>query len=203
MNGCILSNSLILFPRSWAKSGDGNGIILSFTMTNTWTDDLDIGGLGFPMPQAGMQNGIEESVWLDPHVGGDHGFVESVRVVVDEQTLLATAEGAGTPLEAWRPLLEGCTSDDWEWTVHSKAWADEWAENKQFPFLKMDERLANAVSKMDNKTVLWPKPHHSPWLVLLIPFYRRSWCSSCSYYYIFSKGFYCPSSADVRSSKHT
>ena len=52
-----------------------------------------LGGLGFAMPQAGMQHGIEESVWYDPHVGGDHGFVEWVRVVVDEQTLVATAEG--------------------------------------------------------------------------------------------------------------
>ena len=40
------------------------------------------GGLGFAMPQAGMQHGIEESVWLDPHIGGDHGYVEWVRVVV-------------------------------------------------------------------------------------------------------------------------
>eukprot|EP00729_Bicosta_minor_P030018 gene30018-biopygen8820 len=117
--------------RSWEKSADGNGVLLKFELTNVWKEggDLEIGGLGFPMPQTGMAGHIEESVWLDPHIGGDHGFVEWVRVVVDEQTLLATAEGAGTPMEAWRPLLEGCTGDDWEWVVHSKAWADEWAKH--------------------------------------------------------------------------
>ena len=57
--------------------------------------------------------------------------------MVDEQTLLATSEGAGAGMEAWRPLLGSCTQDDWEWTVHSEAWAAEWAENKQFPFLEM------------------------------------------------------------------
>ena len=58
-----------------------------------------------------MSGRIEESVWLDPHIGGDHAFVEWVRVVVDEQTLLATAEGAGSPMEAWRPLLEDTCSN--------------------------------------------------------------------------------------------
>ena len=93
---------------------------------------------------------------------GDHGYVEWVRVVVDEQTLVATAEGSGSGLEAWRPLLEGCSSDNWEWTVHSKAWASEWEQNKQFPFLKMDRSLATARSKID-ETLLWPEPHASPW----------------------------------------
>ena len=93
---------------------------------------------------------------------GDHAYVEWVRVVVDEQTLLATSEGAGTGMEAWRPLMEGCTSSDWEWTVHSEAWADEWKHNKQFPFLKMADNLAAARSKIDN-TPLFAEPHLSPW----------------------------------------
>ena len=149
--------------RSYEKSADGEGVILRFKLTNTWTSALKLGGLGFAMSQAGMQHGIEESVWYDPHIGGDHGFVEWVRVVVDEQTLLATAEGSGSGMEGWRPLLEGCTSDDWEWAVHTAAWADEWKQNKQFPFLEMSPELSSAVSAVDNKTVLWQKPHLSPW----------------------------------------
>ena len=35
--------------------------------------------------------GIETVVWNDPHVGHGHGFVEFVRVVDDEATLLVTA----------------------------------------------------------------------------------------------------------------
>ena len=54
------------------------GVILRFKLTNTWKTALKVGGLGFAMPQAGMQHGIEESVWYDPHIGGDHGFVEWV-----------------------------------------------------------------------------------------------------------------------------
>ena len=68
--------------RSWEKSADGNGLIMRFKLTNTHKSALKIGGLGFAMPQAGMQHGIEESVWLDPHIGADHGYVEWVRVVV-------------------------------------------------------------------------------------------------------------------------
>ena len=137
--------------RSYERSADGEGVILRFKLTNTWKTALKLGGLGFAMPQAGMQHGIEESVWYDPHIGGDHGFVEWVRVVVDEQTLLATAEGAGSGMEGWRPLMEGCTTDDWEWVVHSQAWAAEWKENKQFPFLEMSPELSAAVSAVDNK----------------------------------------------------
>lgn len=149
--------------RSWEKSADGTGLILRFKITNTWKKAIKLGGLGLPMPQAGMQHGIEESVWLDPHVGMDHGYVEWVRVVVDEQTLLATAEGAGSGMEGWRPIMEGCERDNWEWTIHTEAWAAEWKENKQFPFLEMASDLAEAVSAIDNKTTMWARPHLSPW----------------------------------------
>ena len=116
-NNTMFAEIPLRVVREWRTSTDGAGLVMEFTLTNTWTGPLELGGLGFPMPQAGQQHGIEESVWLDPHIGGDHGFVEWVRVVVDEQTLMATAEGAGTPMEGWRPLMEGCTSDDWEWAV--------------------------------------------------------------------------------------
>ena len=145
---------LLQVVRSWEKSDDGTGLILRFNLTNTAASSLKLGGLGFPMPQAGMQHGIEESVWLDPHVGGDHGFVEWVRVVVDEQTMLATAEQGGAGMEAWRPLLEGCSSDNWEWTVHSEAWAAEWKENKQFPYLAMA-----GLTLMEPS---YPEPHKNP-----------------------------------------
>ena len=69
-----------------------------------------------------------------------------VRVVVDEQTMLATAHGAGSGLEAWRPLLEGCSNDNWEWTVHSKAWAAEWQHNQQFPYLTMAASLTPQIA---------------------------------------------------------
>ena len=46
--------------------------------------------------------------------------------------------------------------------MHSKAWADEWKENKQFPILEMSESLASAMDPINNVS-LWAKPHLSPW----------------------------------------
>ena len=57
-------------------------------------------------PEAGSANKIESSVWAEPHIGGEHGFVEWARVVVDQQTLLATAAAPGSGMEAWRGLRE-------------------------------------------------------------------------------------------------
>lgn len=87
--------------------------------------------------------GIQSVVWADPHIGGEHGFVEFVRVVDDEATLLVTAsEPSTSPLEAWRPMLEDLGSgDSYEWTVASAAWAAEWAANTQHPYVNMSDAL--------------------------------------------------------------
>ncbi len=72
--------------------------------------------------------GLPSVVWNDPHIGGDHGFVEFVRVVNDQATLMVTPADAAnfpTPLEAWRPMLEDLgNGDSYEWTVLSAAWAE-------------------------------------------------------------------------------
>ena len=94
--------------RSWEKSADGNGLIMRFKLTNTHTTALKIGGLGFAMPQAGMQHGIEESVWLDPHIGGDHGYVEWVRVVVSWSP---ASELGLAPCSSARIVLAGGRAD--------------------------------------------------------------------------------------------
>jgi hypothetical protein len=62
-NNSMFDSVPVKVERSWGKSADGAGIVLKFTITNTHTESLTLGGLGFPMPQAGMQHGIEESVW--------------------------------------------------------------------------------------------------------------------------------------------
>ena len=75
--------------------------------------------------------GLRSVVWNDPHVGGDHGWVEFVRVVDDEAALIVTPE-PGTPLEAWRPMLEDLGSgDSYEWSVASMAYAPEWEKSTQ------------------------------------------------------------------------
>jgi hypothetical protein len=54
---------------------------------------------------------------------------------------------ASAALEAWRPLLEEPVppnEGEWEWTVHSAAWASEWAQNKQAPALDFPDDAAHA-----------------------------------------------------------
>ena len=103
--------------------------------------------------------GLPTIVWNDPHVGGEHGFVEFVRVVDDEATLLVTAEEPHTtPLEAWRPMLEDLgKGDSYEWTVASAAWAAEWRTNRQYPYDNMTDALRKTYPPfgMDPATP-WP-----------------------------------------------
>ena len=77
-------------------------------------------------------------------MGNGHGYVEFVRVVDDEATLLVSAaDRVTTPFEAWRPMLEDLgNGDSYEWTVASKSWAAEWATNRQWPFLNVSDALA-------------------------------------------------------------
>ena len=142
---------------------------------------VEIGALGMSVPAAVSQ---------DAHIGGDHGWVEWLRVHVndalqlDESCIVAVPLGGGrhgeeergdeaatasptptpaatpaaTPttgggFEAYRPILE-FGGGGYEFTAHSRAWADEWQRNQQWPFLYMDYQL--------NKTGIWPEPR-SPW----------------------------------------
>ena len=57
---------------------------------------------------------IETNIANDAHIGGQHGWVEWVRVVVDEQCVLATPLNAESKLESWRPILE-FGGGGWEW----------------------------------------------------------------------------------------
>lgn len=114
----LLSNSAprggMPFPlkvvRSYDVSHDGNALVMRFNVSLPAhaKEAVEIGGLGFPMPESPGPGGIEALVWNEAHIGGDHGFVEFVRVVDDEATLLVTAEhgyNTATKFEAWRPLL--------------------------------------------------------------------------------------------------
>ena len=106
--------------RSFEAGPGGAGVVVRVNVTNTHDAAVEIGALGLAMPAAGQQHGIEQSVWNDPHVGLDHGFVEWVRVVVDEATLLGVPLTAGEGFEAWRPMLENtCGNDVWELATHS------------------------------------------------------------------------------------
>ena len=123
--------------RSYEASADGAALILRFVVTNTAPSAVRVGGLGFPMPEnpGHPPKGIESTVWNDPHIGQHHGFVEYVRVVDDEKTMLIVADESArkaTAFEAWRPQLEDLGNGDvWEWTVYSAAWAEDWKKSAQ------------------------------------------------------------------------
>lgn len=155
--------------RAYEVSADDKALILRFNISlpANASSSAYIGGLGFPFPEgsgqpedSGMQQkgSIETSVWNEAHIGGNHGFVEYVRVVDDEATLLVTPEKGyqnTTRLEAWRPMLEDEGSGGWnnEWTVHSAAWAEDWACNRQHPFVDMDEAYKPYYP---TRTTPWP-----------------------------------------------
>jgi len=147
--------------RSYERATN-KGFVMRFNLTNTHKEAIRLGGLGVSMPAAGQQNGIEESVWNDPHIGADHGWVEWARVVVDEQVLLATpsheiseARRPTASFEGWRAVMENtCGNDVWEMTWHSEAWAADWAQSQQWPYNKMADFLT--------KTGMWPEPK-TPW----------------------------------------
>ena len=147
--------------RTYERSADGAALIVKFNLTSTSKVDLELGGLGMALPESpgNPPAGIQTVVWQDPHVGGEHGFVEFVRVVDDEATLLVTAASpTSSPLEAWRPMLEDLGKGDaYEWTVASKAWAEEWATNRQYPFVNMSVALKALYPPFAaDQTTPWP-----------------------------------------------
>lgn len=126
-----------------------------------------IGGLGFPLISDTFFGGLNNTQiiaggsFLDVHVGAGHGFATFTRADGSATLVVAPcsadAGGANARLEAWRPVLEDATAPNegmWEWTVHSAAWAAEWAVNKQAPQLEFptDPTYQKA----------WPEPK-SPW----------------------------------------
>lgn len=131
--------------------GSAGDVGISFTLTNEAAAPVEMGGLGMSVPSAVSQ---------DVHIGGAHGWVEWSRVhiaektlQVDQQCVLATPLNAWSKLENWRPIFE-FGGGGYEWSVRTKAWAEEWERNVQWPFLYMAEQL--------NATGLWPHPR-SPW----------------------------------------
>ena len=127
------------------------GLGIAFTMTNVAAEPIEIGAFGMAMPTAHAQ---------DVHIGGSHGWVEwmchttSAHLVSSDQCVIATPLDTGSRLENFRPILEFGGGVTYEWAVHTGAWATEWEENRQWPYLYMAEAL--------NATGIWPNPR-SPW----------------------------------------
>ena len=131
-----------------------------------------VGGLGFSLVSDTFFGGTNNTQiaaagsFLDAHVGLGSAFATFTRADGSD-TLLVTPCGVGeadpppaalrSGMEAWRPILEDPVPPNqgiYEWTVHSQAWASEWAVNAQAPMLTFPSDPAHAAA--------WPHPQ-SPW----------------------------------------
>ncbi|XP_065177352.1 uncharacterized protein LOC135808135 [Sycon ciliatum] len=147
--------------RAYEKSSDGKAMIMRFNVTCVADEAVRLGGVGFALPESAGNPGkdIDAVVWNDPHIGGQHGFVEFVRIAGDHATLLVVpGDPLTTPLQGWRPMLEDQGhGDSWEWMPLTSAWAADWAENTQFPFLNISNALANIYPEFAvNPQTPWP-----------------------------------------------
>lgn len=124
--------------RRWRA--DGRSLVLTFSLTNTSTAAVEIGGLGMPLVFDNILTGrtLEQAhsraSFSDPSIANDAGYVQVTRLNGHGPALLVLPEGR-TPFEAWRPLLDDATKRGHtfegfhEWMVASRGYAEqEWAK---------------------------------------------------------------------------
>lgn len=152
--------------RSYERAVDGRGgLVVRWRLENNGTQALRVGGLGFSLVPDATWGGLNLThvaaslSFADAHAGGERGSVTWTRADGSASLVVSPldARHAPTPLEAYRPVLEDTAAVAWgtyEWTAHTAAWASEWAENRQTPFLAMPDDA--------NHKAAWPSPK-SPW----------------------------------------
>lgn len=128
--------------RYWEKAG--NGLVLRFELKNKSNQPVEIGALGIPMifnnnfDGKELDQAHEETVFFDPYIGQDAGYLQVVRLNGQVPVILVVPYGK-TPFEAYRPLTDdptplGTTFEGFhEWMVNSKAFAEnEWKGSEQW-----------------------------------------------------------------------
>ena len=138
--GAVLNPTLpddipLSIRRYWETRDDGK-LVLRFELENRATDAVEIGGLGIPMVFNNILEGrsLDEAHALcsfsDPYIGLDAGYLQVARLT-GRGSILVVAPLAGTPFEAYNPLLSdptrrGVTFEGfYEWVAHSLAFAEE------------------------------------------------------------------------------
>lgn len=128
--------------RSWVVN-DSENLELSFEISNTSDEPVEIGALDIPMVFNNIITGkdLEQAHEIcslsDPYIGMDAGYLQVARMSGAGPALVVAPVGE-TPFEAYVPLdepmsrkqtFEGMLS----WTVHSLAHAEtEWGDAKQW-----------------------------------------------------------------------
>jgi len=135
--------------KTW--SVDKGDLALRFTITNTSSSSIELGGVGIPMVFNNIMNGrtLDQSYrtcsFYDPYIGEDAGYVQVIRLSGVGPVLLVIPDGH-TPFEAWKPILDdrdratgkGLLGNDptprgttfegsYDWMVHFAGFAEtEW-----------------------------------------------------------------------------
>lgn len=135
--------------RRWVND---NGVLaMRFTLVNASDGPVEVGGLGMPMVfdniilDRDLDQAHAQASFVDPYIGRDAGYLQVTRLNGQGPALLVLPE-KGTPLEAYRPIIEARAAKDgdiftdrsprsqvsegfYDWTVASKGFADkEWAK---------------------------------------------------------------------------
>ncbi len=137
--GPTLPSDLPLRVRRYWEVRDGE-LALRFELHNPGEEAVEIGGLGIPLvfnnilQDRSLDEAHAVSSFSDPYIGGDAGYLQVIRLDGHGPSLVVTPLGH-TPFEAYNPLLSdptrrGVTFEGFhEWTVHTRAYAEEeWAE---------------------------------------------------------------------------
>ncbi|MBO9724081.1 MAG: hypothetical protein J7530_06880 [Novosphingobium sp.] len=138
--------------RRWVN--EAGVLAMRFTLVNTSSAPVEIGGLGMPMVfdniilDRDLDTAHAEASFVDPYIGRDAGYLQVTRLNGQGPALLVLPE-KGTPLEAYRPIIEARAAKDgdiftdrsqrsqvsegfYDWTVASKGFAEkEWAKAGQ------------------------------------------------------------------------
>ncbi|MBC9796345.1 DUF5695 domain-containing protein [Sinomicrobium weinanense] len=122
----------------------GKNLVMRFEITNTSSEDVEIGALGIPMIFNNILEGKSldeahaQNVFFDPYTGLEAGYLEVKRLHGNGPDLLVIP-GEHMSFEAYRPLLDDPTPRSivfegfHEWMAHSRAYAEnEWKGAEQW-----------------------------------------------------------------------
>lgn len=100
--------------RSWTTGQTDESIKLSFNFTNTGTQAIQLGGVGFVQnyfnnwTQTTIDETYQRCVVVEPSINSDGGYVQVTRVNgASPSLLIAPATNSSTPLQQWRKVPTG------------------------------------------------------------------------------------------------
>lgn len=126
----------VQIKRFWET--DNGDLVLRFEITNTTSDEVEIGALGIPLIFNNILEGKNlsqahaENVFFDPYIGAEAGYLQVNRLHGKGGSLLVLPH-KNASFEAYNPLNDDPTPRSvvfegfHEWLIHSKALAEtEW-----------------------------------------------------------------------------